>query len=130
MAANTVLTEAEATAALETYGTIAGVMVDSEIETPPDGLKDWCTALMICHLLASADPDASLTSYTSGDYSQKSTVGVTTWWLQLRSILDGISVAVPKFDGSEEATRSDSDMDLVGLDQSDDPMFPEEGMTW
>lgn len=118
-AANPALTEAEAAAAVASYGVVAAALLDAEDPGLPETLYDWCHALLVCHLLAASAPEAGLKGHTSGDYSEQRTPGATTWSLQYRETIARYAAAqvAPADTGIEEAVRSDAVMPGLSLDQ-------------
>lgn len=125
-AANTRLSEADATAALSTYSAIAQARLDNDNPGLSTTLYDWCHALMICHLLASANPATGLKGYSNGDYSESRNPGQTVWMLQYNQVLDDFQA--DEAEGVEEVERADANMPEMHLDQSDIPTYYTEGL--
>jgi hypothetical protein len=124
-AANPAMTEAEATAAISTYGDVAEARLALDDPGLPATLRDWCHALMICHLADAGNPEVGLSQHTSGDYSESRAAGATTWSIQYHEI---IALAVAAIGARAEpagagVVRADADMGAVSLDQGGVPVF-------
>ena len=124
-AANPAMTEAEATAAISTYGDVAEARLALDDPGLPATLRDWCHALMICHLADAGNPEVGLRQHTSGDYSESRTAGATTWSIQYHEIIALASAALSARAGPAGAgvVRADADMGAVSLDQGGVPVF-------
>ena len=124
-AANPAMTEAEATTAISTYGGVAEARLALDDPGLPATLRDWCHALMICHLADAGNPEVGLKQHTSGDYSESRAAGATTWSIQYHEIiaLAGVALGVRAEPAGVGVVRADADMGAVSLDQGGVPAF-------
>jgi len=124
-AANPAMTEAEATAAISVYGGVAEARLALDDPGLPATLRDWCHALMICHLADAGNPEVGLRQHTSGDYSESRAAGATTWSIQYHEIIALASSALGARAEPAGAgvVRADADMGAVSLDQGGVPVF-------
>lgn len=124
-AANPAMTEAEATAAISTYGGVAEARLALDDPGLPATLRDWCHALMICHLADAGNPEVGLRQHTSGDYSESRAAGATTWSIQYHEIIAtaGTALGARAEPAGAGVVRADADMGAVSLDQGGVPAF-------
>lgn len=124
-AANPAMTEAEATAATLTYGGVAEARLALDDPGLPATLRDWCHALMICHLADAGNPEVGLRQHTSGDYSESRAAGATTWSIQYHEIIAtaGAALGARAEPAGVGVVRADADMGAVSLDQGGVPAF-------
>jgi hypothetical protein len=113
--ANRSLSTTEAGDALTAYGTVASSMM--ALDDPPAALYDWCHALMICHLLASSDPETGLKSFTSGDLSATRDPGDTIWLIEYRRIIESGQTTESSDESDGAVIRADAYLPDLGLDQ-------------
>jgi hypothetical protein len=125
VAANPAMTGAEATAAISTYGDVAEARLALDDPGLPATLRDWCHALMICHLAGAGNPEVGLRQHTSGDYSESRAAGTTTWSIQYHEIiaLAGATLGARAEPVGVGVVRADADMGAVSLDQGGVPAF-------
>lgn len=125
VAANPAMTGAEATAAISTYGGVAEARLALDDPGLPATLRDWCHALMICHLADAGNPEVGLRQHTSGDYSESRAAGTTTWSIQYHEIiaLAGATLGARAEPVGVGVVRADADMGAVSLDQGGVPAF-------
>ncbi len=125
VAANPAMTEAEASAAISTYGGVAEARLALDDPGLPATLRDWCHALMICHLADAGNPEVGLRQHTSGDYSESRAAGTTTWSIQYHEIiaLAGATLGARAEPVGVGVVRADADMGAVSLDQGGVPAF-------
>jgi hypothetical protein len=125
VAANPAMTGAEATAAISTYGDVAEARLALDDPGLPATLRDWCHALMICHLADAGNPEVGLRQHTSGDYSESRAAGTTTWSIQYHEIiaLAGATLGARAEPVGVGVVRADADMGAVSLDQGGVPAF-------
>lgn len=122
VAANPAMTEAEATAAISTYGGVAEARLALDDPGLPATLRDWCHALMICHLADAGNPEVGLRQHTSGDYSESRAAGATTWSIQYHEII-ALALGTRTDPAGAGVVRADADMGAVSLDQGGVPVF-------
>jgi hypothetical protein len=86
-------------------------------------LRDHCTALMICHLYAAADPAFGMRSFSSGDMSGSQDAGSTIYLIEYRQIIEDSQLSVETTGDVSDVARSDSVMKGLQLDDQRVPTY-------